>query len=531
MPYLESEMEAQRKGVSNPDKIASRAWDAFFASRTLFIVADRLGYVERWLHSREDWLEDRMTFYLRWQAESHGDRVVDLLEPFIGRGGKWNDRLRHIMEWVRLGKSRRFLDLFLSLLDAGMLDNARDRLASNGTFWSMLFGLAEQQPAWCAEVAAHWLDRQVAIAQSKASTDSKSTPNLHDQFGVDDLFKSAKGAPKEFLEQVLPAILRTAKACAYEGSDTLLRDRIWPLRYRSEYIGLEEAYLGACESAFEALGKDNPEALRPFIASLKKSRLCVANHFLLSAYLSAPEVFANEAMSLLGDDPPRLRCGFSDSPYWVSRTLIEKCSPHCSKESFRRIEDAVMGFSTPYERSKQGFRYRGYTAYTLASALVPDRCSRETIIRLAEWQRKFGKPAGAPEGIRSYTVVSPVTKAAAEHMSDEQWLQAIVKYEGERSSFDWEHPERGGADELAGLFQNFVKKEPERFARLALRFPRGTSPSYFMNVLYGLKDASVDSQLKLEVARQVFELDNAACLMAALDLFASTEEMPLPEMR
>jgi hypothetical protein len=529
MPYLESEIQAQRKRVSNPDRIASRAWDVFFASRTLFIVADRLGYVERWLNSKEDWLEDRMTLYLRWQAESHGDRVAQLLEPFVGRGGKWNDRLRHIMEWVRLGKSPRFFDLFLRLLDDGTLDNARDRFASNGTFWSMLYGLAEEQPRWCAEVAAHWLDRQVAIAQSAATAKPESTPNLHDQFGVDDLFKSAKAAPKGFLEQVLPAILRASQAFADERSDGLPRDRIWPSRHRSKYICLEEAYLSACESAFEALGKDEPEALRPFIALLKKNRLYIANHLLLSAYLSAPEVFANEAMSLLAHDAARLQCGFSDSPFWLSRIVIEKCSPHCSKEIFRRVENTVAGFSTSYERSKQGFRYRGYTAYTLALALAPGRRSAETAARLAEWQRKFAEPAGHPHGIRSYSVVSPISKEAAEHMSDEQWLQAIAKYKTDRHSYDWEHPERGGAAELAGLLQNFVKKEPERFARLAVQFPKGTNPSYFMNVLYGLKDALVGPQLKLEVARRVFELDDTACLMAALDILASVEEILLPE--
>lgn len=422
MPYLESEMEAQRKGVSNPDKIASRAWDAFFASRTLFTVGDRFGYVERWLHSREDWLEDRMTFYLRWQAESHGDRVVDLLEPFIGRGGKWNDRLRYIMEWVKLEKSRRFFDLFLRLLDDGTLDDARDRFASNGTFWSMLYGLAEKHPGRCAEVAAHWLDRQVAIARSATSSEPKSPPKLNDQFGVDDLFKSAKGAPKEFLKHVLPAILRASRAFANKDSDGLSRDRIWPSRYRSEYIGLEEAYLSASENALEALGKDDPEALRPFIALLKRERLYVTNHLLLSAYLSRPELFADEAMSLLVDDPARLQCGFSDSPFWVSRILVEKCSPYCSDEIFRSLEAKLLGLSTPYERSKEGFRYRGYTAYTLASALAPERRSREMNTRLAEWKRKFGEPPGAPERIRCYSVVSPITKDAAEHMSDEQWL-------------------------------------------------------------------------------------------------------------
>jgi hypothetical protein len=38
------------------------------------------------------------------------------------------------------------------------------RFASNGTFWSMLYGLSGKRPEWFAEVAARWLDRQVVRA-------------------------------------------------------------------------------------------------------------------------------------------------------------------------------------------------------------------------------------------------------------------------------------------------------------------------------------------------------------------------------
>jgi hypothetical protein len=50
-----------------------------------------------------------------------------------------------------------------------------------------------------------------------------------------------------------------------------------------------------------------------------------------------------------------------------------------------------------------------------------------------------------------------------------------------------------------------------------------------MNVLYGLKDAAVDPKLKVDVARLVFGSDDVACLMAALDVLATIEAMPLPQ--
>ena len=70
-------------------------------------------------------------------------------------------------------------------------------------------------------------------------------------------------------------------------------------------------------------------------------------------------------------------------------------------------------------------------------------------------------------------VVSPIEQTAAEKMTDEQWLKAIKEYDSEQSKHFWKNPEKGGAWQLAGMLQEFVKKEPLRFALLGLRFPSG----------------------------------------------------------
>jgi hypothetical protein len=383
LPYFESALATRGKVGAVGDKIAARAWEVFFGSTTLFVAADRLGCLEKWLNSGEEHLENTMTFYLRRQTDAHADRVAELFTPFVGCGGPWKDRLRYLMEWRGHDCGRRFIELFLTLLDDGTLDDARDRFASNGTFWSMLYGLAEKQPEWCAEVAAHWLDRRITLAKASENTGGEAMLRFQDDFGVDDLFQSARRAPKKFLEPVLPAVLRAAEAFVYPEQDGLLLDRIWPTHFRGEHLGITDAYPNACATAFECLASTDPEALRPFVALLESSHLVTANHLLQSAYLAAPKMFSNEAMALLSSEVDRLHCGYSDSPFWIARCVIENCSKHCSDENFRRIEDAILTFASRYERSKEGFRHKGYTAYALASALSPDRRSRETNSRLA----------------------------------------------------------------------------------------------------------------------------------------------------
>ena len=530
MPWIESEMTSRRIALANPDKLASRIWDSFFSSRTMFVVADRMGLIQRWLHSGESWLEDLMVVYFRWQMESHAECVAELLEPFAGRGGDWEKRLRYMTEQGNLEKSRRFFDLFLRLLDEGTLDDAKDRFVSNGTFWSMLHGLAEERPDWCAELAAHWLDRQLTIA--KLSPDAPKSPRslLDDDFGVNDLFTSARQNPVAFLEHVLPAVLRMATAFAHcEDGEKFPRGQVWPYRFRGEHISLPEAYLGACEAALELVGQQSSEALRQFTTQLRTHNLYTANHLLLNAYLSNPQAFADEALRLLTDESERLRCGYSDNSYWLARQVIEKCSPHCTDETFRTLEAVLLAFVPPFERTKEGMRWRGRAAYNLASALAPTRRGEPAKVRLAEWEEKFKEPSGPPEGIRSYTVVSPIAQEAAQHMTDEHWLRAIAKYNAKNRRHDFERPERGGARELAGMLQDFVKEQPERFARLALRFPDDSEPSYLMNVFCGLKEAAIPSELKLAVVRRIFGMNHHGCLCAALDLLGLINDMELPE--
>ena len=82
--------------------------------------------------------------------------------------------------------------------------------------------------------------------------------------------------------------------------------------------------------------------------------------------------------------------------------------------------------------------------------------------------------------------------------------------------------------ELAGVLQKLTESQPERFGRLALKFPEEVHPYYFSHVLAGLKNAAVSFELKLAVARRVFGLDHRDCLREALALLGSAEsELPI----
>ena len=78
------------------------------------------------------------------------------------------------------------------------------------------------------------------------------------------------------------------------------------------------------------------------------------------------------------------------------------------------------------------------------------------------------------------------------------------------------------------MLQEFVEQEPERFARLSLRFPLGTHPSYIEHILYGLKETGGFTELKLEVCRKAYNEYRDSCGIAITDLLGSIEEL-LPD--
>ena len=92
-------------------------------------------------------------------------------------------------------------------------------------------------------------------------------------------------------------------------------------------------------------------------------------------------------------------------------------------------------------------------------------------------------------------------------MSDEQWLRAVAKYDAEDGRT--RGPDfflQGGAHQLSGELEVEVRRDPERFARLAPRFPANTHPYYFHAVLRALKDSPVPKDLAFDVVRAVFHL-------------------------
>jgi hypothetical protein len=512
-------------GIPNQDKLSAMAWSRFWGSPSGFLIADKHGAAERWLAN--DRFANTAVAYLRAHQRHSPDRVAGLLEPYVDVGGEWPARLRFVMEWADHDASRRFLDLFLRLIDNGTLDAARGPIAVNSTFWSMLHGIGEIQPTWAAEIVAHWFRRRLNVAR-EAGDDLRRRALLgYDHSLAEILKESSERAPQEFVEHLLPLVLEASDAAA-NGDSPPRRDAIWPILIKSEHPDGEDSCLAGLASSLGALASDPLVELWQVIAELRRKDTHVANHLLLALYAGGGARFADEAATLLSEEPWRFQCGYSDSAYWCAVQAIAAVVPHCTPERRAKFESVLLVYSTEWERSKAGYKSAGSARFALLSAIPAALRSTSANARFEELERKFRRPEPAPRGIVGGWVGPPIEKSATDVMNDEQWLNAIATYDSDRGKRTAEDFLKGGAWELSRVLETRTKEEPERFGRLALRLSRETHRSYLNAVLSGVKGAEIATSLKLDLCRKAFEASREQFGSAIADLLGSIQE-PLPD--
>ncbi len=518
--WIDPALDAIATGHTNANDPSRLAWRRFVGSRSWFLYIDQRGIVADWLASDSDAMAEMAVNYLCVHQRHSPERVAELVEPYAEQGGKWGPRLRSLMERAEYHTSRRFFDLFLRLLDNGTLDDARDRFVSNGTFWSMLYGLSQERPEWISEVVGHLLRRRLARMRSGGG-DTPWAGGDHDSIVPDLIGQSAMQDPVGFVRHVLPSVLDISDFAA-EGETAPRRDRFWPVLFGSRPLGLMDGCLRGLADSLAALGRKDIGELRPVVDELRRRDTYTANHLLLCLYRAAAATAADEAVTTLCDEPWRFECGFSDSPRWSATEVLRAVTPLCAPANLERLESVILDYVPPLERSAEGYKHHGHARFTLLSAIWAGRRSDTANARMRELERKFGAREEEPRGIVVSAIESPVPGGATERMTDEQWLSAIAKYVSPDGI-------RGGARQLGELLEARTRKDPERFARLGLKLPTNASPVYVEAVLRGLSVSAVGNELKLEVCRRAFAEFREPCGKSIVDVIRSMDEEPPEE--
>lgn len=514
-PWLQAKVESVEVGTADPDAFTRLVWQHFLFSPSWFHYSDSIGWPGAWLNSDCENLIDLGVSYLHRHQRENGDRVAQILVPFKDYPGAWNDRFMGLMQWADFKNSRAFFELFLDLVSNGVLDEARGSIAVNSTFWDMIHGLDETRPSWVIELLVVWLRRRREIIVA-GTTDDEGRPKWNDFFpsgqsGARLILKTAESCSSEIIESVLPLAIELARESSYGGDSPPFRDGVWGYSFDSQYPDLRQACESILCQSLQKVARERPESLASVVSALTEEESYYANRFLLCVFTAGASYFADQALVLLEADTWRFRCGRSDSSYWFARCLVGAIAPHLSGERMQDLENLVLGYRSTWEQTEKGRKAFGGAVHTLVGAIPRDLLSEVGQRRVAELDRKFEKVDRTPRGITGGMVVSPISSDAEEKMTDDQWRSAIVKYSAsDRDRFSGDFL-KGGARELAHSMQPLIKKEPERFARLALSLSADTNPIYFNWMLMSLSGTDCPLALKLGVARKTFAEHRIEC--------------------
>jgi len=450
--------------------VSSPAW---------FDAADQAGCWDAWL--KDPAKSDKAGYQLIWAARNRPARVAELVAPHVGTSDAWRHLLRALIQWSLCPELVR---LAVALLDRGDLDGLRGPIAVNAGFFSVLYSLHQRDPAGAARVIGAYLRRHQARAEADGSNDPFASGHLpeNEVSAAEIIGAVAKGAPRAFLDEVLPFLVRVTEAGARPGEPGALRASArWGIRFAGPPFSIDSALFAAVEQALRSLACTTPAAALARARPLAESDIEELRFLACRTFAAVGS--ANEALSWLLADERNLRLGWFDSPRAASRELIAAATPHCSDGQLEALGKRLLDFYPPRELLVQNRHLRGHAQYELLSAIEPSRRSPEVARRVGELERKFaGSPPNSPQPVKASEVEPPISEAASHRMSDDDWLRAIARHNSDQTRWDGDIA-FGGASELAQLLAQRSAEDPQRYARLALRFDADTPPVYFVRLI------------------------------------------------
>ena len=475
-------LSAREAGKANPDRLSALAWRRLFWSKSWFETTWQHRLVGDWLASGNDALADVAVDYLSWHGPHSPNRALALVEPYVGLGGEWPRRLRAMARGHY--ENRRLFEFCLLLIDNGVFDGVQE------SFTDVFFGLNKERAKWFPEALARWTRRRLML--SGKGGDLLAGERLWGDDADATLIKdAATAAPTAFVHHILPIVLDISDACAVDDTPPK-HDSVWRFFVMTDRPYGAGAWLSALAGALVTIASEDIDDLRDVISTLRERDTHVANHLLLALYGGGAAQSADDAVRLLCDQPWRL----DDDSHWRATETIATVVPHCSAEIRKRLEDMVLAYVSPYERTKDGLEHRGWSRFGLLSAFPPELRSPKANAHIKELEREFGVPEREQSMSAGRAVGSPIGEDAGSQMTAEQWLRAIDI----------------GTHQLEQALEGYAKKEPEGLARL----------------LSALKESDVSIGVKLEVCRKAYASAFEYCGSSIADVLGRIKE-PLPD--
>ena len=374
-----------------------------------FETLDRNGMWERDLRGTEEQVSQALWILSGPMCADHGQRIAELttlVEPSL-----WKK--------VRHGFHRAASINWSNHLDARLIESVAEGgydTDLHGEIWFVVHDLPRSGPSSAAKIIEALVRRGTAVLEGGATDPFDGSGALGRQAHSRServIDSSALGAPLEFATRMVPLVAEIVEANerAEHDIDPFKPDSVWQLHSFGAAHDVADELLDATLHSVTLLANEEPDATRALLDPLRDKELRTIGLIVAAGYGGNPAAFADEAVTWIEAHPGALNLGYSNGWSWASRQLIEATTAGCSDATLRRLEDAVLNFTSPYELTVDGYRNRsrGATELGLLNAIKADRRSPRVLKRLGELRRKFGvEDWGPPASHLGRSIGAPI---------------------------------------------------------------------------------------------------------------------------
>lgn len=454
--------------------------------------------IEQWLASEEK--KDRALWLLRSISEKLPDQVAELLLPYLNDSA-WHDRILECLNWDISDDSEKMFRI-------------RTHLAK--------IGISREFVAWKKVSAERAIRLLEAVLQSYEPEDFtydnhwelRNKNSRLENWSVDDLdvlLKASRDRSADIWDRIFPQLTRLVpqEDEGFGSIDLWLDSDDEGLRNGREC--LPGGIVKLCLEAGKELAKDDGDAFWVRTQITRKENSKIIKYILVTIYSHLDLSLADKVLDWLISYVPNFSVGAGGKePKWMpAARLIGAMSSDCSTEIFDELERKITYFKednflnhaeywvSTWRKGYYG-SYWGEAQYFLLPSLCENRRSAGTDDLIAVLSRKFEDydKEDFLSGIKSRggTVTSTIPRDRLKRISDQAWLEIIGnKKIPEDDGLNFRVRDDGVVRETSVTYfsrdlEYVVKRSPDRFARLALRFPKGVSPKYKSAVIEGLKE-------------------------------------------
>ncbi len=503
------------------------------------------GILAGWLDAGDEGLARRALFLLNRVSASRGEVIEALLLD------EHRDKRHEDLERVLLMSAPERLSPRLFTEFVGMTRRGSQSLL-HSIRWKEL---AAANGSRCLEVLEAVLLNQARRARSAMGDESIGRQETRDvrREDSDHVAAAAATIPIEAWDRLVPVLLRilrriagsrrARRATGFSSSRYLFERELWQI---------SRVLARVLRAAGRAMAGTDSAAFWERVSRLSGSRSPAVRRLLARCMAAGRDDQADVSLRWLIADQSRLRSGGRRSgSYTPAYRLLRRHSGLCSDDVFSDVLSVILAHRP--EAEKREFLRRdelflesldasagrrgadvltyhsvGLGQYLLLAALPQGRLTKEANGRLGVLRRKFGPVAPlltrSPRS-RGGWVRSTIPEDRLPRLSDRDWL-SVIEGRWERRPRRWRQmgPGRVGettVEAFARDLGSMTKREPGRFARLALAIPTSADPRYAREILQNLSDTQPSGDQK---QREEWQAATVEEIEAVVDHFGELSE-------